>query len=491
MHNLRKPFLRLHWKLTLSYTLVTVAALLVVQIIVAILLWAIVTNSSIYPRALIAVLKGEIAPQIAVYLDNPEPDINGLAGWLQAAETSAGLTFQSLNFPVAEISLTDFDENTNLLVLDKNLNYLAGVPASIDEDHETILEQANMTLQAALSGEDDPNQIAQVTPNHSMTVAVPVMNKNNQLLGIVLLKTMFPPRGILIGIMSYIGGSLIFFTIAAGFVGTIFGFVTARGLTRRLRRVNQAADQWSKGDFSTFIQDRSGDELSQLAGQLNRMAEQLQNLVQTKQELASLEERNRLARDLHDSVKQQVFATTMQVGAARAEIDQDAQAAREHLDEAEKLSRQAQSELNAIIRELQPESLRGRQLNQALRECVEDWSRQNMIPAEVSLEEGLKLPLEVEQTLFRITQEALSNITKHSAATKIEVHLYEEKDNVMLVISDNGKGFDIEAAAGKGVGLRSMRERIESLDGSLLVESTIGEGTRLIAKCQVNEGGAQ
>jgi len=265
LKNLGKPFRGLHWKLTLSYTLVTVAALLVVQMIAAIMVWVVVTNSNIYPRALIAVLKDELVPQIAVYIEDPETDIKGLAGWLQAAETSAGLTFQSLNFPIANVSLSDFDENTTLLVLDKNLNFLAGIPASIQENYKIILDQADKALAAALSGEDDPGQISQVTPNQSITVAVPVMGEAQQLLGIVVLKTVYPPRGILVGMFSYIGGSLIFFTIAAGLVGTLFGFITARGLTRRLHNVAQATDHWSQGDFSTFIQASSKDELGQLA----------------------------------------------------------------------------------------------------------------------------------------------------------------------------------------------------------------------------------
>jgi NarL family two-component system sensor histidine kinase LiaS len=145
-----------------------------------------------------------------------------------------------------------------------------------------------------------------------------------------------------------VGISLILFTIAAGLVGTVFGYFTARGLTKRLRTLSRAADSWSKGSFSIIVQDRSEDELGQLAQHLNQMAEHLQNLLQTRQELATLDERNRLARELHDSVKQQVFATSMQVGAARASIDQDPQAAQAHLAEAEQLSRQAQKELTTL-----------------------------------------------------------------------------------------------------------------------------------------------
>src|SRR3712207_4611916 len=100
--------------------------------------------------------------------------------------------------------------------------------------------------------------------------------------------------------------------------------------------------------------DRSKDEIGQLSRELNDMAAQLENLIQARQELATLEARNRFARDLHDSVKQQVFATSFQVAAARALIESDAQAAESHLAQADELVRQAQKELNVLIGEMRP-----------------------------------------------------------------------------------------------------------------------------------------
>lgn len=489
MARIRRYFRGLHWRLTLSYTLVTVAALLAVQMIALILVWVIVTNSNIYPRALITIVKEELAPQIAVYIEGPEADVQGLAGWLRAAETSAGLTFQSLNFPIAQVSLSDFDENTNLLVLDRNLNFLAGIPSSTSDKFGYLLEKSETVVAAALSGDYDPANISQITPDQGMIVAVPVVNQSQELVGVVVLKTVFPPRGILIGMISYVGGSLIFFTIAAGAVGTLFGYITSRGLTHRLQHISQATNQWSRGDFSTFIQERSEDEIGELAGRLNRMAEQLQNLLNTRQELAALDERNRLARDLHDSVKQQVFATAMQLGAARALIDQDAKAAREHLDEAEQLSRQAQAELTAIIRELHPATLETKGLVPAIKEQVEEWSRLNKISARVTCSEDCGLPKEIERTLFRVAQEALSNIARHSQATQVEIQLTCDQNGVSLSISDNGIGFDAASVEGKGIGLRSMRERLIAAGGEFNVKSSPGKGTRMVARIQTIKGG--
>ena len=297
----------------------------------------------------------------------------------------------------------------------------------------------------------------------------------------------YPPPGSLTQTLSLVGLSLILFTLAAGIVGTVFGYFTARGLTGRLRRISLAANSWSQGDFSAFIQDRSTDELSQLAQQLNRMAEQLQHLLQTNQELATLEERNRLARELHDSVKQQVFASTMQIGAAKTVLDQHPETAREHLNEAEQLSRQAQSELTSLIRELRPVSLSGRGLIPALEVYVVDWSRQSDVQVKITTTEEDTLPMDVEQALFRITQEALANVSRHSEAMKVEIQLHWEENEVFLTISDNGKGFDISAAEDQGMGLHSMRERMQALGGSLVVESEPGTGTRLTARCQISK----
>jgi len=305
---------------------------------------------------------------------------------------------------------------------------------------------------------------------------------------VILMVITYPPPGSLVQTLSLIGVSIILFTLAAGLVGTIFGYFTARGLTGRLRRVSSAANSWSQGDFSAYIQDRSSDELGQLSEQLNRMAEQLQQLLQTKQDLATLEERNRLARDLHDSVKQQVFATTMQIGAAKAVLGQDADKTRKHLDQAEQLSRQAQSELGVLIRELHPVSLKEAGLLSAMEAYANDWSQQNAVELELITSDIPVIPKEIEQALFRVTQEALANISRHSQATHVIIDLSGSKSEILLAINDDGIGFDFFEASDKGMGLTSMRERMLSVGGQLAIESRPGKGTRITASWLGLEG---
>ena len=485
MKRLRKPFQGLRWKLTLSYTLVTVATWLVIEIVIIGGVSFLLIYSNLIPSALIYAIDTFIAPQVTDYLDKPQPDIQSLTEWMESA-FAEGFTFESPDNPNLTFHLGDLDQNAILIILDENLDQLTGIPAS--QDFETITNNrvAIELLEAAQFGEKNPEKISNISRG-LLTTAVPVFGADGEVIGMILMVIAYPPPGSLTQTLSLVGVSLILFALAAGLVGTVFGFFTARGLTGRLKRFSSAAEFWSKGDFSAFIQDRSKDELSLLAQQLNRMAEQLQHLLQTRQDLATLEERNRLARDLHDSVKQQVFASTMQIGAAKTMLDQNPSAAREHLDEAEQLSRQAQSELASLIQELRPVSLSEKGLIPVLEEYVADWARQNDMEIEILVPEDGTLPIEVEQALFRVTQEALSNITRHSDAMKVEIKLRREDNEIILTISDNGKGFDISAAEDQGMGLDSMRERMAALGGSLIVESELGQGTCITARCQISE----
>jgi NarL family two-component system sensor histidine kinase LiaS len=305
---------------------------------------------------------------------------------------------------------------------------------------------------------------------------------NDDVLGLIMLTFQFPllSREIILPFLQTIGATLIPGTIATGIIGAVFGFLTARGLTRRIRTMAEAADAWSQGDFSPVARDNSGDELGQLSRRLNRMAEQLQNLLEARQELAAVEERNRLARDLHDSVKQHVFATAMQLATARTLVDADPAAAKAHLAEAEQLTKQSQQELTGLIQELRPAALADRGLGDALRQYAADWSRRAQITAEVRVQGKRPLPLATEQTLFRVVQEALANVARHSRARRADVHLAFAETAVTLTIRDDGQGFAPETT-GFGMGLDSMRERVEALGGAWTVTSQPGAGTTVEA----------
>lgn len=487
MSRLVKPFRGLRWKLTLSYTAVTVATLLVLEILLIFGIGYIIFNTNLLPNLMVTALETFITPQVASFLDNPQPNTDSLREWLDFAY-SEGISFQSAQNPNVRLELGELDQGARLIVMDQKLEVLVSRPELSESEISDLFQSSAGLMNAALQGKRDAESISRKSGG-KLTTAVPVVNEDMQVLGVVLMIIDSSPRGSIVGLISLGGASLILFSVATGIIGTIFGFFTARALTKRLWRVSQAAESWSQGDFTAFIQDRSGDELSQMAQQLNRMAEQLQNLLQTQQELATLEERNRLARDLHDSVKQQVFATTMQLAAARAVLTQDPEAAQEHLDEAESLARQAQRELTTIILELQPGTLQGKGLAQALKEYIADWSRLNEITAQINMQGECTLPLEIKQTLFRVAQEGLSNIARHSQATRVGVQLLCNQAEISLTLSDNGVGFDPSSSEGKGIGLRIMHERMQDLGGKLRLESEMGKGTHLTAVVRYKKEG--
>ncbi len=200
--------------------------------------------------------------------------------------------------------------------------------------------------------------------------------------------------------------------------------------------------------------------------------------------LAVSEERLRVARDLHDSVKQHLFALSMQVGAALAQVEHNREAARSHLMEADALISQTQQELTGLIHELRPSALQQKALPAALREQALNWSRQHGIAVELDLAEGCRVSSPVEEAFWRIAQEALSNVARHSQATKVEICLHAGPEEMTLSIADNGRGFDPASAQQSGIGLHSMRERMAGVGGNVTIQSRPGAGTCVLAFCK-------
>jgi signal transduction histidine kinase len=208
------------------------------------------------------------------------------------------------------------------------------------------------------------------------------------------------------------------------------------------------------------------------------LVEELKETQQKLQELAVVEERNRLARDLHDSVKQQVFAISMQLSAARASL-KEGDKAYPSVAQAEKLAQQAGAELTTLIHQLRPPVLEHKSLSEAIKGHLNDWMHQNNIETDLNIGEVSVSP-DGEQALFRVLQEALANVARHSQANKVWVTLKSENDHVALTIKDNGTGYDTRRII-KGVGLDSMKERLAAVNGTLEVSSNSSQGTSVTA----------
>jgi signal transduction histidine kinase len=215
------------------------------------------------------------------------------------------------------------------------------------------------------------------------------------------------------------------------------------------------------------------------------LLEELQAAHRQLAELAVAKERNRLARDLHDSAKQQAFALSAQLGAVRALLHRDPGGAEARLRQAEQMADLLRQELADLVMNLRPMPQGGQSLAQALQAHVEAWSRRSSVEAGLYIHGEQALPQPVEHALFRIAQEGLANVARHSGAQRAEVRLEFSERGVSLTVQDNGRGFDPEHIK-PGVGTQSMRERAEALPGgTLTIQSAPGNGTTVRVSCEV------
>ncbi|MGB3633617.1 MAG: histidine kinase [Rubrobacteraceae bacterium] len=477
---------RLRWKLTLNYTLVAVVTLLVMELFVASLATAFL-SSDFLPSLIVQQSKDNVAARLEPYLDRNSPDIEGLRNEVNSlfdlensnAQPARG-DGSAAGEPVNDIALDSGE--VVMFVVDSEQELLVASPrvegfTEGERFDASRFDEMPPILDAALEGEEDSAMLSERTVDGRLLMAAPLEDEDGQVIGAVVSTFVMP--NLAAPILIAVGVIALLLLIPAAFLGGIFGFLTAWGMTRRIGRLAYAADAWSRGDFSVTTKDRSKDELGQLSRELNDMAEDLENLLQTRGELATLEARNRFARDLHDSVKQQVFATSMQIATARALVHQKPDDAEGHLEQAHELVRQAQKELNVLIHEMRPAALEDKGLAKALREYAVKWSEGSEIPSEVHVRGEREIPLEIEQTIFRVAQEALANVAKHSEASKVELDLTYTPKNLTLSITDDGRGFDPAQNPGEGFGLQSMRERSIRRGGHINVESAPGKGTRV------------
>ncbi|HEX3128072.1 MAG TPA: sensor histidine kinase [Thermoanaerobaculia bacterium] len=205
-------------------------------------------------------------------------------------------------------------------------------------------------------------------------------------------------------------------------------------------------------------------------------------------ESAAQQERNRLARDLHDSIKQQLFSIRLSSAAAEERWEADPGGARAALADVRRSSQEAMVEMRALLAQLRPEPLATVGLVEALREQCEALGYRCGIPVDFEIGElppDDRLPSATQENLFRIAQEALSNIAHHSRARSVQARLGQVGQDgspaLLLRVRDDGQGFE-PASRPAGMGLRNMRERLEAAGGTLEVESAPGQGTEVRAR---------
>jgi len=201
-------------------------------------------------------------------------------------------------------------------------------------------------------------------------------------------------------------------------------------------------------------------------------------LFARSRELSVVEERNRMARELHDSVTQTLVSVLLSAETAARVLDGDPERARRQIATVVELSRAAMAEMRELVFELRPADLDSGGLVETLRKHVDVLSRVHELPIELAVDCPGELRPALEDQLYRIAQEAISNALKHAGPSQLSVDLSTPDGQVVLTVSDDGCGFDSASPrVGQRLGLTSMRERATALGGTLVVESTPGSGT--------------
>ena len=246
---------------------------------------------------------------------------------------------------------------------------------------------------------------------------------------------------------------------------------------KKLGVMNLASPEWRR---------LSAEDLQLLytIGDLLAIAVERARLFDRSARLGAVEERNRLARELHDTLAQGLTATGLQLESAGAllEAGSETEKARAALSRALDLTRFNLEEARRSVLDLRAAPLEGYSLPAALKILVDRWEAETGISARfAAVNRGRPLPPSVEVALYRVCQEALTNVARHANADRVTVRLVATPETVSLAVEDDGGGFDPARVAGDRQGLVGMRERVEMLGGTLGVRSRPGEGTRVEA----------
>jgi two-component system, NarL family, sensor kinase len=223
-------------------------------------------------------------------------------------------------------------------------------------------------------------------------------------------------------------------------------------------------------------------QLLYTVGDLLSIAVERARLFARSTRLGAVEERNRLAREIHDTLAQGLTATALQLESADALLDAGSEGAHEPLRRALSLTRSNLDEARRSVLDLRAAPLEGRPLSEALSALIDRWEAETGIGARYRAVNGSRpLPPRVEAALYRICQETLTNVARHAGAERVAIRLVATPERVRLVVEDDGRGFDASRVPEGRHGIVGMRERAEMLGGTLEVRSGPGAGTRIEA----------
>ncbi|MFU2181960.1 histidine kinase [Streptococcus pluranimalium] len=264
-------------------------------------------------------------------------------------------------------------------------------------------------------------------------------------------------------------------TIMLLFVSMLLNYNSHRRIFKNLRRIvhNQPIEA-GEDELSQMMM-----QLSEKTQSLTQQLQRTENVDLAKKEDIIQEERKRIARDLHDTVSQELFAAVMilsGISYSLPTIDRDS--LQEQLKNTEAILTNAQNDLRVMLLHLRPTELEGRSLKQGLEMIVQEIQDKSTIT--VTFKTNLKtLPKPIEDHLFRIVQEFISNTLKHAKADHLDIYLHQTERSVQLKMIDNGVGFDVEEAKKISYGLKNMEDRVTDMAGSFQMISAPNQGVTM------------
>ncbi|GGA72321.1 sensor histidine kinase [Ornithinibacillus halotolerans] len=280
-------------------------------------------------------------------------------------------------------------------------------------------------------------------------------------------------------------------------IGTISGITIGWYWKQRIQQINRKLDNLIKGQKLETIEDPYKEiksiqqKLHQIQEKFNKQAEHAQSLATKRAEEREkslqdivVQERNRLARELHDSVSQQLFAASMMMSAINESSSLLDDTVKKQLQMVEKMIQQSQLEMRALLLHLRPVALKGKSLVEGMEELLAELKQK--VPMEITIKaEKFQLDKGVEDQLFRILQESVSNTLRHSGATTLQVVLIQRDNFVILRVKDDGVGFNVSDVKTGSYGLQNMEERALEIGGTMKLVSLPNQGTHLEVKVPI------
>ena len=499
MSTLFSRFKRLRWKLTWSYTWVAGLTFLIIATAFLVLLMIVFGFNplqggfEVFNEIIAPVITDDIRPITMAHLRNQPVDSALLQADLEQILGNEPLTISGSPYEVEQFA--------SVFVLDAHQNLLASTPqfAALPPDGR-FFDPTRLTgddslvplIEAAYAGDTSFDQpYAQVTPEALYLVFVERLpDEAGRLMGVEVVIARTPtPATIFLMVSGIVTGGLLIFTLSAAGVGTLFGWRTARGLSGRLTQLARTTADWGRGNFERYIEDNEKDEIGELGQNLNRVAADLQTLLADKEQVAVLEERDRMARELHDTLAQGVAGLVLQLEAVKHHLEVgEIPESQMIVSEAVLQARDALRKARAAIDDLRADAMFAPDFVEVVTQRAQRFQASTGIAYELDaqLPDNLLLSPSVSLHARRALSEMLTNVARHAQAESVRLRLLLDAGCLLIEVADDGVGMDAEKPvlsgddvnAGPGhYGIIGLKERARLTGGRLSILSTPESGT--------------